>query len=63
MIRYKIRIECKGGLCYLRKEYSTTANVLKALYMINFTRFGETEIRVAKLINDVEVSLSEVIIL
>ena len=61
MIRYKIRVDCKGGLFYLPKEYTNINNVLKALYMINFARFGEVEIKVAKLVNDIEIGLSETI--
>jgi hypothetical protein len=63
MIRYKIRIDCRGGLFYLPKEYTSISNVLKALYMINFEKFGEVEIKVTKLVNDIEVSLSDQIIL
>jgi len=61
MIRYKIRVDCRGGLFYLPKEYTNINNVLKALYMINFARFGEVEIKVAKLVNDIEIGLSETI--
>ena len=64
MIRYKIRLDTRGGLFYLSKEYTSISNVLKALYMINFARFGpDIEIKVAKLVNDIEVNLSDTIIL
>ena len=63
MIRYKIRLETKYNLLYLKKEYTSISNVLKAIYMINLHKYGSNIIRIAKFRDDIQISLSDQIIL
>jgi len=38
----RIEVESRGGICYIRKEYQRSCDVMKALRMIDFYgKFGE----------------------
>ena len=62
MIRYKIEVETLGGIRYLKKEYYTYPQALKARRLINFSKYGDCVIRIYKFVNEVRtLSVSTVI--
>lgn len=59
-LTFKFEVECRGGICYYRKEYYRICDVLRALQMIDFYAiFGDCLVTVAVFNEDRLVSRSE----
>jgi len=56
---YQIEVETMYSLFYLKKEYRTITDVIKATEMISWTKYGDCVVRVCAFNNDICYARSE----
>ena len=59
MIRYKIQVETKYYIVYLRKDYYCTDDLLRALDLMDFSKYGVCLVRACAVVNELCLSRSD----
>ena len=60
-LRYKLQVETKYSLFYLKKEYSRPSDVLKAVRMIDWDRYRGCVVTVCVFHKEIHIMTSEAI--
>jgi hypothetical protein len=63
MIRYKIQVETKYNIFYLKRDYYCTDDLLRAIELMDFSKFSHRIIRACAMINDCCLQRSEPLLL